>query len=377
MMVGLSAALLLAFVATADGAKLVLSGPDSSVQMGQANLRATCASDSAPGILFVAPASGGGGVNMWPWQALVARVHSVVPACSTVTSLSTPCAADEADYPKLWSCHFSGTAGTIAIGPVHAVATAVHTSDGTVSLGVRTTVTCIPPSRTEVARITGLPEGTRFFNLTLGLSHAGSAVAFEGVAGGDSFTYGLPVECRNSLAGGAGGDPPTTQLDQQKDYSIVVCHNPERCEDEKAKDCPLGYHLCTHLEWNHYNDGEWKDSSPPGSSYRAMGAIVCRDKSYSHSAANFAITGRGDMENNCFPGSHRPTGSCADGVDYGCDSSSEKASAAACCVDSPRCGNGAVDTATEECDDGNEIDGDGCDNDCKWSETRTSGNSCS
>jgi cysteine-rich repeat protein len=30
------------------------------------------------------------------------------------------------------------------------------------------------------------------------------------------------------------------------------------------------------------------------------------------------------------------------------------------------CGNGVVATATEECDDGNNIDGDGCSSDCKW-----------
>lgn len=33
----------------------------------------------------------------------------------------------------------------------------------------------------------------------------------------------------------------------------------------------------------------------------------------------------------------------------------------------PGCGDGVVDSETEQCDDGNEADGDGCDRDCTWS----------
>lgn len=172
------------------------------------------------------------------------------------------------------------------------------------------------------------------------------------------------------------GPPPScragTERDRTSDESIMLCRNVDRCDADKEKDCPAGYHLCTHKEWNFYNNGDWVGSTP-SNSYDALGAIVCR-KSMTSSAA-FRIYGRGDQDNNCQPGSYRPTGGC-DTYDYtNCAEHAEGLLSAACCVDSPLCGDTQVDSL-EECDDGNRVNGDGCDNDCKTTVSDGVGASC-
>ena len=59
---------------------------------------------------------------------------------------------------------------------------------------------------------------------------------------------------------------------------------------------------------------------------------------------------------NCWYGSSNPW--CTSG--YGCN---EIDNIAVCCVELETCGNGVTD-ALETCDDGNVINGDGCDNNC-------------
>jgi cysteine-rich repeat protein len=141
------------------------------------------------------------------------------------------------------------------------------------------------------------------------------------------------------------------------DQKIVMCQNNSSCEQDKASDCPTGFHLCTFKEWNLYNDG-WSASFGI-----SVGAIYCRG---SGGAGHFTIdVGSADDDFNCWYGSSSPW--CTSG--YGCN---EQSANAACCVDNPNCGNGALETTLEECDDGNTSDGDGCDNDCKT----TTGEGC-
>ncbi len=73
----------------------------------------------------------------------------------------------------------------------------------------------------------------------------------------------------------------------------------------------------------------------------------------------------------CAPGCKTPA-SCGDGIVdslFGekCDDGTNDGGYGECaagCVLGPRCGDGVVQAGEEECDDGNKINGDGCDNDC-------------
>jgi len=137
------------------------------------------------------------------------------------------------------------------------------------------------------------------------------------------------------------------------DQKIIICDNDSSCEEDKANDCPDGFHLCTFKEWNLYNDG-WSASFGI-----AVGAIYCRGGG---GAGHFTLHANSDDEPmNCHYGSSNPW--CTSG--YGCN---EQSAEAACCVDNPNCGNGAVESTLEECDDGNTTNGDGCDTDCKVSQ---------
>jgi cysteine-rich repeat protein len=64
-----------------------------------------------------------------------------------------------------------------------------------------------------------------------------------------------------------------------------------------------------------------------------------------------------DVTLNCGYGSSRPACPTA----YGCN---EKHVQALCCAPQPLCGNGNVDSAEEQCDDGNMDETDTCLNNC-------------
>ena len=154
------------------------------------------------------------------------------------------------------------------------------------------------------------------------------------------------TNCINSVTCNAG-----SLLANSPDFKIAICNNPSSCEKDKGNDCPTGYHLCTHKEWNHYNDG-WS-ASWGGTT---VGAIYCRSGS---GAGHFTLGGSSsDSDFNCGHGSSNPW--CP--ADYGCNETND---IGACCIDSPACGNNVLNPLIEECDDGNTTDGDGCDSDCK------------
>lgn len=147
---------------------------------------------------------------------------------------------------------------------------------------------------------------------------------------------------------------------------IVVCRNDASCEKDKGEDCPTGYHLCTAKEYNAYNAGwsfVWGQS---GSRTPGLGAIACRGSVKSTSGAgNQAFRGNAgsDYNQNCDYGS--ANGWCRGGMSWACN---EKWAQAACCIDNLKCGDGIYDSALEYCDDGNTINGDGCDNNCQRSQ---------
>ncbi|NVB38299.1 hypothetical protein G6O69_10690 [Pseudenhygromyxa sp. WMMC2535] len=53
----------------------------------------------------------------------------------------------------------------------------------------------------------------------------------------------------------------------------------------------------------------------------------------------------------------------------------ERHAQALCCAPSPTCGNGVVDSPDEQCDDGNDDDGDACLSSCSWREPGAHGES--
>jgi len=164
--------------------------------------------------------------------------------------------------------------------------------------------------------------------------------------GNDSNNDACNTSCEVIDADCQGG----SKLSTSPDGNIVLCHDPNSCEQDKGNDCPVGFHLCTLVEFNAYNDG-W-DYSPP---QIYVGAIQCRGSGAGHQTFDGAAGE--DKDFNCWYGSSNPW--CTSG--YGCN---EKQTIATCCVDNANCGNNVVD-ALETCDDGNNTDGDGCDTDCK------------
>ena len=141
-------------------------------------------------------------------------------------------------------------------------------------------------------------------------------------------------------------------LNKAPSGKAVVCQNPNSCEQDKNNDCPSGFHLCNLPEFNAYNDG-WNYQAPG----TVVGAISCRAGG---GAGHLSIYGnlQNNMANNCDYGSSNPW--CPSG--YGCN---EQSSIGVCCVDNPGCGDKVVNPTLEQCDDGNKVNGDGCDNDCK------------
>ena len=125
------------------------------------------------------------------------------------------------------------------------------------------------------------------------------------------------------------------------------------CEQDKGNDAPQAPSMYPE-EFNAYNDG-WNYIPPK----TYVGAISCRNGSGAGHQTFGGYAGS-DQGFNCSHGSSNPW--CSTG--YGCN---EKQDIATCCVDNPKCGDNVVDPQLESCDDGNNNNGDGCDNDCKVS----------
>jgi hypothetical protein len=154
-----------------------------------------------------------------------------------------------------------------------------------------------------------------------------------------------------------------TLLSRAPSGTEVLCDHPSDavCEQDFETLCPADWHLCTRLEHNNRNAG-W--SYVPAQ--RTLGVIYCRSSSSGAGHLTFPDASQSSslpmstaVPFNCYFGSSRP--SCPAG--YGCN---EQAAYALCCAPNPRCGNGVVDTAEEECDDGNQSDTDACLSTCTW-----------
>merc|ERR1711936_705740 len=141
------------------------------------------------------------------------------------------------------------------------------------------------------------------------------------------------------------------------------------CEKDFASLCPIGFHLCSHVEFNALNDNwdyEWNPFGSSSDDKRPLGEIYCRGKSPSgNKAGQFTMQSAlmsHDQRMYCNYGSSRP----------GCNeyehtsACNQKEATALCCSENPSCGNGIVEPPLEECDDGNSNDDDTCLSTCTW-----------
>merc|ERR1712183_632009 len=108
---------------------------------------------------------------------------------------------------------------------------------------------------------------------------------------------------------------------------MVLCHDPddETCQKDLETLCPVGFHLCTYIEFNQLNDA-WNITVP--STQRPVGEIYCRSSSAGagHFAVGYGSTIHLDNDEplNCWISSSRV--SCPSS--YGCN---DKHVSALCC----------------------------------------------
>ncbi len=171
----------------------------------------------------------------------------------------------------------------------------------------------------------------------------------------------LPM--KESCAGGkcvaAVCTPPGVEKSVSPGGTEKVCDDPNdtTCEQDQAKLCPNGWHLCSIAEHFARNNG-W--TYPINGAQVVVGTIYCRAGG---GAGHYTLGPYGgttlgdDVPFNCGFGSSRPE--CT--APYGCN---EKFVQALCCAPSPLCGNAKIDSVEEECDDGNTNEADACLNNC-------------
>ncbi len=142
---------------------------------------------------------------------------------------------------------------------------------------------------------------------------------------------------------------------------MVVCDDPTDtvCEQDVETLCPVGWQLCSYQQHTERNAG-WTYPLTPAQNV-VVAEIYCRA---SGGAGHFTLGTYNnpadlsvDIPLNCHYGSSRE--SCT--TDYGCNETSVQA---LCCLPSPSCGNGVVDSPEEQCDDGNQDETDTCLNSC-------------
>ncbi len=171
----------------------------------------------------------------------------------------------------------------------------------------------------------------------------------------------LPVcEAQTPTSACQGG---AVKLSTSPGGDMVVCDDPVNatCEQDMETLCPVGWQLCSYQQHVARNDGWTYPLTPAGNI--VVGEIYCRAGSGAghftlgtfESPANLGV----DIPQNCHYGSSRP--SCT--ATYGCN---EKNVQALCCLSSPTCGNGIVDSPEEQCDDGNQDESDACLNSCTF-----------
>jgi cysteine-rich repeat protein len=160
--------------------------------------------------------------------------------------------------------------------------------------------------------------------------------------------------CTTSCSAPAGCSPSAELLEFGPGGIIALCQDPDHltCEEDFADLCADGWELCTPLQHAARNDGWVFDMG--GRS--ALGAIRCRS---SGGAGHYTVAAlANETPDNCLFGSSRAE--CPS--NFGC---TEKQEYAMCCAPTETCGNGVVDSAEEECDDGNQNELDDCLSDCR------------
>ena len=204
--------------------------------------------------------------------------------------------------------------------------------------------------------------------------------AGEGGAGG---TGGSAGEGGAGGMGGFGGTPIVDACSGGADLvsvapggDMALCDDAldETCEEDFGQLCPADWHLCSLNEYNARN-ADW--DQPVDTTARALGVIYCRPGSggghFTVPDRDSSLTNLGQDEVfNCYFGSSAP--SCLSG--FGCN---EQSSQALCCSTQALCGNGMVDHAEEDCDDGNDDESDDCLSNCAWrvpTEHGLSGSNC-
>lgn len=162
---------------------------------------------------------------------------------------------------------------------------------------------------------------------------------------------GCSSDCKNEQPECSGN---AVEITTDPDLDMVVCSDPNVCEQDYASICPAGWNLCTHAQYVQRNDN-WNYQLP--GNQVLLAAIRCRmSGGAGHYSRAFGWLSD-DYQDNCQYGSSRPQ--CQTG--YGCN---DKGSWALCCRPTPSCGDGVVNSAEEECDDGNQSNDDDCFNNC-------------
>jgi cysteine-rich repeat protein len=162
---------------------------------------------------------------------------------------------------------------------------------------------------------------------------------------------GCSAACKKELALCQSG---AVQLSVAPGNNMMACQNVNTCEQDYGTLCPIGWGLCSNKQFIARNTG-WNFES----NTQTLGAIRCRQQigGAGHFTIGANLSLSIDHGDNCWYGSSRPQ--CV--ANYGCN---EKGRVALCCAPTPSCGNGVVDSPEEECDDGNQNDGDPCFSNC-------------
>lgn len=170
----------------------------------------------------------------------------------------------------------------------------------------------------------------------------------------------LPV-CEPVVAGECQNG--AVQLSVSPGGDMMVCDDPTDtvCEQDVETLCPAGWQLCSYQQHVERNTGWLYPLTPAGNV--VVAEIYCRGGGGAghftlgtyESPADLSV----DIAQNCHYGSSRE--SCTS--TYGCNETQVQA---LCCLPSPSCGNGVVDSPEEQCDDGNQDETDDCLNSCTF-----------
>ena len=166
------------------GGILKLTGSKSQIVMNQATMSIQCPNAVTPSFSFLHPQE----MVFDPADTsatVFVQLRHVASTCIDV-DIDQPCAADHTAYPKLFSCTYSGVGGAVSTGPIAAQREADNV--GSVQVAIRTFLNCPVLSGPDLVNAVGHTPGggAATYGLNLSISHAGVAIPFRGVPGGDA-----------------------------------------------------------------------------------------------------------------------------------------------------------------------------------------------